>query len=404
MDTIKQPQSTIQFPPTTRPEGATPAQFGRVDAYGPLHPPRYFAQAEGPIEVKAWDCHALCFPHHTAGQIAALLDGQALHVDTIEIRGGELDTKDIDAIASAGTDNLVLGHERDEEGFCETTVSFRHGADLSKLCLSYLTVSGIPFTDELLSTLGAPTELSLLAVDTTKVSLAAIARLRWLEILWMAGVAVDPLALRSLESLRSLWSIRLQHTDLTDDELPLLSSLPSLTHLEIGYNKNIGWNLKPLTHARQLTWISLATTGVTDKSLAPLGRMPWLRHVVLQCTAVTDKGLSAIRDLPLQSLNLAGTALTDDGLAKLVRDLPTLESLDLRATRVTRRGVAKLIPELPNLLELGVSGDLLDRDMGLHLSEHSSVRQLRICPPMDGRGWVEAVACLGAATWTGLPA
>jgi hypothetical protein len=173
--------------------------------------------------------------------------------------------------------------------------------------------------------------------------------------------------------------------------------------LDLGYNPNVGKNLESLTRARQVSWIDLSATAVANESLSPLGRLPSLQRLALQCTAVTDAGLSELQDLPLRFLNLAGTAVTDDGLAAVVEDHPTLRTLDLRATSVTRNGISKLIPKLPNLSELGVSGDVLDRDMGIHLSDHSSVQQLRICPPMDGDGWIEAVDCVGAATWGGMP-
>jgi hypothetical protein len=390
---------TIHFPETTLPEGATPAMVGWVDGSGPW----YLKKAEGSLKIEDGDRCAIEVPHHTPGQIAALLDGQAVPLDTLEIRDGELGASDIDAIASAKPRHLVLGHERGEKGFCETAVSLVDGVHLSSLRLTILTLSGIPFTNELLGTLGSPIALGSLTVDATGVSLTAIARFRALQILHAAGMAIDSESLCSIESLVSLSSIGLRNTDLTDDHLPFLASFPRLQVLDIAYNPNVGNNLESLTSARQVYWIYLSTTAVANESLSPLGRLPSLQRLGLQCTAVTDAGLSELRDLPLTYLNLAGTAVTDDGLAALVEDHPTLRTLDLRATSVTRNGISKLIPKLPNLLELGVSGDVLDRDMGIHLSDHSSVQQFRICPPMDGDGWIEAADCIGAARWGGMP-
>jgi hypothetical protein len=390
----------IRFPPVTLPEGATPAMVGWVDGIGPW----YLKKAEGSLKVEDGDRCAIDFPHHTSGQIAALLEGQEVPLDTLEIRDGELGANDIDAIASAAPRHLILGHERGEKGFGETAVSFVDGANLSNLRLTILTVSGIPFTNALLDTLGAPIALGSLTVDTTGVSLKAIARFRGLQILHVAGMAIDSESLCSIESLVSLSSIGIRNTDLTDDHLPFLASFSGLQVLDIAYNPNVGKNLESLTRAQQVYWIDLSTTAVSNDSLGPLGRLPSLQRLALQCTAVTDSGLSELQDLPLTYLNLAGTAVTDDGLAALVEDHPTLRTLDLRATGVTRNGISKLVPKLPNLFELGVSGDVLDRDMGIHLSDHSSLEQLRICPPMDGDGWIEAADCIGAARWGGMPA
>ncbi len=331
----------IRFPPVTLPEGATPAQVGWVLGSGPF----YVKKAEGSLKIKDGDRCAIEFPHHTPGQIAALLDGQTLPLDTLEIRDGELGYNDIDAIASAKPRHLVLGHERGEKGFGETAVSFMDGANLSNLRLTILTLSGIPFTNELLETLGAPTTLGSLTVDATGVSLTAIARFRALQILHAAGMAIDSESLCSIESLVSLSSIGVRNTDLTDDHLPFLASFPRLQVLDIAYNPNVGKNLESLTSARQVYWIDLSTTAVANESLSPLGRLPSLQRLGLQCTAVTDEGLSELRDLPLTYLNLAGTAVTDDGLAVLVEDHPTLRTLDLRATSVTRGGISKLVPQ-----------------------------------------------------------
>lgn len=390
---------TIHFPEATLPEGATPAQVGWVDGGDPL----YMRKAEGSLDIQDDDRCAIVFPHHTRGQIAALLAGRGLPLDTLEIRDGELGASDIDAIASAAPRHLVLGHGRGEKGFGESVVSFADGANLSTLRLTILTLSGIPFTSEMLDTLGSPIALGSLTVDTTGVSLNAIARFRGLQILHLAGMAIDSESFRSIESLVSLSLIGVRNTDLTDDHLPFLASFPRLQVLDIAYNSNVGENLEPLTGARDVSWIDLSTTGVTNESLHPLGGLASLQRLGLQCTAVTDSGLSYLEDLPLTHLNLAGTTVTDDGLAALVEDHPTLRTLDLRATSVTRNGISKLIPRLPNLFELGVSGDLLDRDMGIHLSDNSSIQQFRICPPMGGDGWIDAVDCVGAARVGGMP-
>jgi hypothetical protein len=390
---------TVHFPETTLPEGATPAQVGWVDGRGPW----YLKKAEGSLKIEDGDRCAIAFSHHTAGQLTTLLDERSLPLDTIEIRHGTLGVSDIDAIASAKPRHLILGHPRGEEGFGETAVSFVDGCDLSPLWLTILTVSGIPFTDELLDTLGAPIALGSLTLDATDTSLDAVARFKGLEILHVAGTSIEEHGLGFIEPLKSLWSMGIRQTDLTDNHLPFLASFPRLQLLDIAYNPNVGRDLESLFRARQLSWIDLSTTAVDDASLDPLGQLPSLQRLALQCTAVTDAGLPVLGGLNLGYLNLAGTAVTDDGLATVAQNHPTLRTLDLRATNVTREGIARLVPMFPNLVTFGVSGDVLDRDMGIHLSDNSSVEQLRICPPMDGDGWIDAVDIIGAAKWGGKP-
>ena len=50
----------------------------------------------------------------------------------------------------------------------------------------------------------------------------------------------------------------------------------------------------------------------------------------------------------LQSLDLAGTAITDKGLTQL-KGLANLRLLNLKGTKITAEGIAKLQQTLPNL-------------------------------------------------------
>jgi uncharacterized membrane protein/mono/diheme cytochrome c family protein len=96
--------------------------------------------------------------------------------------------------------------------------------------------------------------------------------------------------------------------------------------------------LSPL--GRNLTSLDLAGTAVTDAGLAALADMPNLRELHLDRTRVTDAGLAALRPLShLEYLNLYGTAVTDAGLATL-RPLPSLHRLYLWRTNVTPAAAA----------------------------------------------------------------
>ena len=84
-----------------------------------------------------------------------------------------------------------------------------------------------------------------------------------------------------------------------------------------------------------LRWLDLAGTRVTDAGLASLAAMPHLVRLHLERTAVTDAGLESVASLTnLRYLNLYGTAVTDTGLEAL-RRLPELKQLYLWQTKVT---------------------------------------------------------------------
>ncbi len=84
-----------------------------------------------------------------------------------------------------------------------------------------------------------------------------------------------------------------------------------------------------------LKWLDLAGTAVSDRGLAEVAQMPNLTRLHLERTAVTDSGLSALASLDsLEYLNLYGTGITDSGLEHLQK-LPNLKQLYLWQTKVS---------------------------------------------------------------------
>jgi YHS domain-containing protein/uncharacterized membrane protein len=87
--------------------------------------------------------------------------------------------------------------------------------------------------------------------------------------------------------------------------------------------------------AANIAVLNLAGTKVTDAGLAELARMPNLQRLRLERTAVTDAGLAHLANhQKLEYLNLWGTGISDAGLEPLTR-LPSLRQLYLWRTNVT---------------------------------------------------------------------
>ena len=67
---------------------------------------------------------------------------------------------------------------------------------------------------------------------------------------------------------------------------------------------------------------------------------------------MTDAGLANLVGLPLGDwLGLGETCLTDDAVVHLVK-LQNLQSLNITGTKISEEGVAKLRQALPNLKDL----------------------------------------------------
>lgn len=99
--------------------------------------------------------------------------------------------------------------------------------------------------------------------------------------------------------------------------------------------------------------VSLAGTSVTDKGMAELGRLAKLEELSLDGTGITDAGVLRLAGLQdLKSLYLGGTGITDEG-AKVIAGLRELRIVCLEETQVSDSGLT-LLARLPQLEELHV--------------------------------------------------
>lgn len=100
---------------------------------------------------------------------------------------------------------------------------------------------------------------------------------------------------------------------------------------------------------KQIVWIDLARTTVSDPELNSIAQLPSLRRLNLEYTSITDKGLMALSPLAnLHFLNLMGTKITDEGLKHIVA-MKNLRSLFIYQTAVTDVEVEKFTKEAPQV-------------------------------------------------------
>ena len=105
--------------------------------------------------------------------------------------------------------------------------------------------------------------------------------------------------------------------------------------------------LEPI--AQQVYELNLAGSKVTDGGLANLAKLTNLRRLHLEKTAITDAGMAHLKGLAnLEYLNLYGTAVTDAGLANLA-GMKNLKNLYLWQTKVTADGAASLKKSIPSV-------------------------------------------------------
>lgn len=105
----------------------------------------------------------------------------------------------------------------------------------------------------------------------------------------------------------------------------------------------------------QVTWLNLAGTAITDDGLAQIAALPNLTRLHLEKTAIGDAGLDHLAGLQqLEYLNLYATKVTDAGVDKLT-GLSGLHKLYLWQSEVTDAGADKLRAAIPEIdINMGV--------------------------------------------------
>ena len=129
----------------------------------------------------------------------------------------------------------------------------------------------------------------------------------------------DLIKVRDLEDVRSLYLCR---TLITDDGLVQLKSLQKLEVLELNNTKITDKGLKHLSALTTLKHLSLADV-VAYGTFFGSGSREETDHVVYVVPQITDAGLMYLESLKnLESLDLAGTQVTEAGVMRLQQALP----------------------------------------------------------------------------------
>jgi hypothetical protein len=116
---------------------------------------------------------------------------------------------------------------------------------------------------------------------------------------------------------------------------------------------------------------------LTKENMKSIGKLDTLTHLSLSDCTFKDSWLRYISHLPLTTLDLAGTVVTDDGM-KYVAKIKTLKKLEIFDTGVSGKALEILQPLTPSLTFLSVNAaSLSDSDMA-QLSNFSNLTNLNM--------------------------
>ena len=175
-----------------------------------------------------------------------------------------------------------------------------------------------------LSTLSSITIFSISISDRTLAHLEKCSKLESFCLFY--AKITDKGLTRFLKKQKTLVSLDLSTTTITDQSLPAIGALTDLELLSL--------------HGRK----------ITDKGVKDLRGLAHLDVLALSWTGVTDAALEHVKMLRnLSSLSLDGTQVTDVGVLQL-KTMSKLQWLSVRGTKVTKKGVENLQKELPRLV------------------------------------------------------
>jgi hypothetical protein len=126
------------------------------------------------------------------------------------------------------------------------------------------------------------------------------------------------------DAFHNVIGVDLDSPHVTDDSLASLKHLCGLTRVYIGECSITKRGLKELQSVPSLQELYLSCSCVDDDALAILARCPHLKLLEIQRCNVTDAGLTSLQgSASLRTLILVDVEVTEDGVSKLRKKLPT---------------------------------------------------------------------------------
>ena len=166
--------------------------------------------------------------------------------------------------------------------------------------------------------------------------------------------------LEPLRDNRIITNLLLDESEVTDEGVRVISTMPNLVHLRIR-SKLTDACIDDLLNLPALQFLKLPFADFTDEGLERLAKHPRIQLLRLRSPQVTDQAMPAIAAMKnLAFLHFIEISITDDGLAAFY-DADNLQSLYLDDCKTTEQGLSKLLKRQPNL-HLHVNQAHLDND------------------------------------------
>ena len=173
-----------------------------------------------------------------------------------------------------------------------------------------------------------------------------------LETLWLTGSTINDQILPLVQGVKTLTSLTIKSTKITDASMKALAALPHLKNLHLPATISDS-GVIDLTASASIEDLDISYTTITAKSLAALANLKSLSTLYVNDTTLSDDSMAEVKNIKgLKVLFLNGTKVTDKCLEQLA-EATQLEHLELRDTKVTEIGIARLRSKLKDCAIFG---------------------------------------------------
>jgi hypothetical protein len=275
---------------------------------------------------------------------------------------------------------LILGDSRIREVFLKNC-EIRKG-DLLPLNtlprLDGISFVGSKISDEALLEISGCSQLTRVNLEDTKITSKGIQVVRnWpkLRRINLQGARLDEAGVAAFEATPLLGQLDLSYAKINAENLSGLRKLSSLKWLDLSGNPRLGGKcLEDIGHCKNLLYLNLPASRITDGDLEPLRSLENLGELHVNSLGLTGRGYAALGKLPelkelfigqisdvaaeqisrihwLKTLEVSdASALTDAGLRHLA-GLKNLERLTLRKIKFSDQAWNQLRADLAPLVD-----------------------------------------------------
>jgi Leucine-rich repeat (LRR) protein len=136
--------------------------------------------------------------------------------------------------------------------------------------------------------------------------------------------------------------ILLNDATVNDDLIASMRQMPHLTAVALKSTVITAQQLSEIVNSRDIEWIDLEGSPVSDDVVRVLCRLPSIKRLNLSGTAISNSALECISTLPnLEVLDVSNTRVSPPGIMRLTA-LQTLKELRIDGVRLSEREAAEI--------------------------------------------------------------